>query len=441
MGRERADGAASVAVLDASGPTSADQRTRADPREMTQPAARGAQPEMEPEDGMPGTPPFDEQSVQSWPQEEQAVALKALASTRAAALGSTPAMAEESSTPASLKKKARAASAVVIINEDEFLPETRAARARAATLLRRAARCFLCRLRLAKHLSAVGRPVELKVAQVRNVEMLCDYRDVVSVHCNVRVLKKPFGPFMFHFSTSKATNPNLPTWDDRFFVPMLSSKCDIVVTLVGVTVSNRQRFLGQAVAAMTTGWEHSTTFSAPLGKWKFPVDEPLVGLHRFITGTVELEITPVSSRLPCKSGQFLLAPPTLARPTRSFSFWTRQINYGPMASPQTPHNPLTPSPSRKKVVTRWGVLTDTFFHLFDDKKAKLLLSLDLAKIQLVKASGSGQAPAQASGDLSRLFPVKIYCHGTLYALYVSSRAQQLAWEYRIDLHRRQLLIP
>lgn len=383
----------------------------------------------EPEAAMPGTPPFDEQLVRAWPRQEQVVALQALKSARAAA-NPTPVDAE--------RKRRRAASAVVVIDEREFPERERCARAQAGGVLGRAARCFLLRLRLARHLSARGRPVELRVAQVANVELLCDYRDVTAAYCIVRVLKKPFGPFMFHFATSRASNPNLPTWDDRFFVPMLSSKCDVVVTLVGVSVTNRLRFLGQAIAQMDTGWERATAFSAPLGKWKFPVEEPVVGLHRFVTGTVHLEITPVSSRLPCKAGQFLLAPPRLARPARSFSFWSRQVSYGPMASPQTPNDPASASPSRKNVVTRWGVLTDTHFHLFDDKKAKLLLSLELAKIQLVQSSA---LPAPLKGDLSRLFPVKIYCHGTMYALYVSTRAQQRAWEYRIDLHRRQLLIP
>lgn len=388
------------------------------------------QPELEPEqDGeMPGTPPFDEQSVRTWSKAEQAMALKALASTRAAA-GPSPFADDE----ADKKGEPMEPSTPPVLS-----PEDTAARERAVVVLQRSTRSFLTRLRLANHLSAVGRPVELRVTKVANIEMLSDFRDVTAVYCNVRVLKKPFGPFMFHFSTGKSTNPNLPTWDDTFFVPMLSRKCDIVVTFVGISVTNRQRFLGQAVTQLKSGWEHSTSFSAPLGKWKFPIDDPLVGLHRFVTGNVELEITPVSSRMPCKSGQFLLAPPVLARPTRSYSFWSRQINYGPMASPQTLNNPASASPSRKSVVTRWGVLTDTFFHLFDDKKAKLLMSLDLAKIQLIKSSGE---TVQAKGDLSRLFPVKVYCHGTMYALYVSSRTQQRAWEYRIDLHRRRLLIP
>lgn len=190
---------------------------------------------------------------------------------------------------------------------------------------------------------------------------------------------------------------------------------------------------------METGWESKKTFTAPLAKWKFPVEESIVGLHRFVKGTVELEITPISSRMPCKSGQFLMAPPISTRPRRSFSFWSRQVSSnGLLASPAallTPRTPASASPSRKTVVTRWGVLTDTTFHLFDNTTAKLLISLDLAKLQIIKSS------AQPKSDLSRLFPVKLYAKSTMYVLYVSSYAQQQSWEYKINLHRRELLIP
>ncbi|GMF30663.1 unnamed protein product [Phytophthora fragariaefolia] len=357
---------------------------------------------------MPGTPPMDAQSRRVW--------------------GEAPPPANP-----------RAAEARRLLELEARQPaERRAARQRAAAVTQRLVRCFLARRCVARRLSAVGRPVELQVTQVTGLEMLCDYRNIVSVFCNVRVLKKPFGPFMFHFSTDKSTNVNLPAWSDKFFVPMLSSKCDVVTTLIGVTNTGRQRFLGQAIAPLETGWEHKKTASAALGKWKFPVEESIVGLHRFVQGTVHLEITPISSRMPCKSGQFLMAPPISTRPRRSFSFWSRQVSSnGLLASPApiTPRTPASASPSRKTVVTRWGVLTDTTFHLFDNTTAKLLISLDLAKLQIIKSS------AQPKSDPSRLFPLKLYAKGTMYVLYVSSYALQQSWEYKINLHRRELLIP
>lgn len=363
--------------------------------------------EPESEADMPGTPPIDDQSRRAWGEQ----------------------------TRQRTNSKQDVARLLLEMEKDQSA-EKRLLRQRAAQVAQRSVRSFLARRSVARRLSAVGRPVELSVKTVIGLEMLCDFRNVVSVFCNVRVLKKPFGPFMFHFSTDKSTNVNLPTWSDSFFVPMLSSKCDIVTTLIGVTNTGRLRFLGQAIAAMETGWENSRTFRAPLAKWKFPVEESIVGLHRFVTGTVELEITPISSRTPCKSGQFLMAPPISTRPRRSFSFWSRQVSSnGPIASPITPRTPASASPSRKTVVTRWGVLTDTSFHLFDNTTAKKLFSLDLAKLQIIKSS------AQPKSDASRLFPVKLYAKGTMYVLYVSSYAQQQSWEYKINLHRRQLLIP
>ncbi|KAG6619329.1 uncharacterized protein IUM83_13629 [Phytophthora cinnamomi] len=364
-----------------------------------------AEPEQE-ELAMPGTPPMDAQSRRVW--------------------GEAPA-------------NPRVAEARRLQELETLQPaERRASRHRAAVVTQRLVRCFLARRSLNARLSAVGRPVELQVKGVVGLEMLCDFRNVVATFCNVRVLKKPFGPFMFHFSTAKSSNVNLPTWTDSFFVPLLSSKCDVVVTLIGVTNTGRLRFLGQAIAQMDTGWENRKSFSAPLAKWKFPVEESIVGLHRFVQGTVQLEITPISSRMPCKSGQFLMAPPISTRPRRSFSFWSRQVSSnGLLASPAplTPRTPASASPARKTVVTRWGVLTDTTFHLFDNTTAKLLISLDLAKLQIIKSS------AQPKSDPSRLFPVKLYAKGTMYVLYVSSYAQQQSWEYKINLHRRELLIP
>ncbi|KAH7488444.1 hypothetical protein PRIC1_007439 [Phytophthora ramorum] len=376
------------------------------------PDAKQQEPEQEQEfeqdAHMPGTPPMDAQSRRFW--------------------GEKP-----------LPPNPKETEARRLQEQEKLQPEERRAlRHRAARVTQRLVRCFLARCQLSRRLSAVGRPVELQITRVQGLEMLCDFRNVVSVLCNVRVLKKPFGPFMFHFSTGKSSNVNLPTWDDTFLVPMLSSKCDIVTTLIGVTTTGRMRFLGQAIVALEPGWEHHKTASAPLGKWKFPVEESIVGLHRFVQGTVEMEITPISSRMPCKSGQFLLAPPISTRPRRSFSFWSRQVSSnGMLASPAplTPRTPASASPGRKTVVTRWGVLTDTTFHLFDNTTAKLLISLDLAKLQVIKSN------AQPKSDPSRLFPVKLYAKGTMYVLYVSSYALQQSWEYKINLHRRQLLIP
>ncbi|KAE8962951.1 hypothetical protein PR002_g29443 [Phytophthora rubi] len=358
---------------------------------------------------MPGTPPMDAQSRRVW---------------------------GETLPPPT---NPRVTEARRLQEQEQLQPlERRASRHHAAVMTQRLARCFLTRRRLFARLSTVGRPVELQITGVQGLEMLCDFRNVVSLFCNVRVLKKPFGPFMFHFSTSKSSNVNLPTWSDTFFVPLLSSKCDVVTTLIGVTNTGRLRFLGQAVAPMETGWETQKTFSAPLAKWKFPVEESIVGLHHFVQGSVQLQVTPISSRMPCKSGQFLMAPPISTRPRRSFSFWSRQISSNGLLVSPAPHTPRTPasaSPARKTVVTRWGVLTDTSFHLFDNTTAKLLISLDLAKLQIIKSS------AQPKSDPSRLFPVKLYVKGTMYVLYASSYAQQQSWEYKINLHRRELLIP
>ncbi|KAF1328917.1 hypothetical protein FI667_g6389, partial [Globisporangium splendens] len=369
-----------------------------------------AEPElMEAELEMPGTPPFNPDAATVWEKEE----------ARDIDNNTSP------STDVS-----------ELSDEADLSSDRMQERHDAASCIQRASRGFLAKRCLANRLSAVGRPVELRITQVQNLEMLCDFRDVNSIYCNVRVLKRPFGPFMFQFSTSKSTNVNLPTWTDTFFVPMLSSRCDLVVTLVGVTVTNKQRFLGQAIAQLEPGWEKIPKVSAPLAKWKFPVEESLLGLHRFVTGTVNLEIAPVSSRLPCKAGQFLMAPPISSRPSGAFSsFWTRKVTIS-TPSPQTPNNPASASPARKSVVTRWGVLTDTSFHLFDNSSAKLLISFDLAKIQLIQSN-----PDSRKSDPNRLFPVKIYSQGTLYVFYVSTYAQQQAWEYKIDLHRRKLLIP
>ncbi|CEG38111.1 hypothetical protein L917_18337 [Plasmopara halstedii] len=196
------------------------------------------------------------------------------------------------------------------------------------------------------------------------------------------------------------------------------------------------RFLGQAIVVMEVGWEHNRKSTAPLAKWKFPVDESIMGLHRFVQGIVELEITPVRSQMPCRSGQFLMVPPVSTRGRRSLSFWSKQ---GPIkgfvASPalRTPKKPASSSPLKKKMVIRWGMLSDTTFFLFDNTTARLLVSLDLVTLQLIKSG------VQLDGNQSQQFPVKLYANGTMYVLYVSSYSQQQSWEYRINLYRRELL--
>lgn len=364
------------------------------------------EPEQEQDLEIPGTPPMDARTRRVW---------------------------SDGALPANQKQlEARR------LVEEEKLQSTeqRAIRNAAALVVQRLIRCFWVRHCIAKRLSAVGRPVELQVKEMRGLLMLCDFRNVTSLFYNVRVLKKPFGPFMFHFSSSKTTNVNLPSWTDKFMVPMLSSKCEIVITLIGVTNTGRMRFLGQAVVAMEVGWERNRTFTAPLSKWKFPVDESIVGLHRFVQGTVELKITPILSRMPCKSGQFLMAPPISTKTRRSLSFWsTQKFSKGSVASPapRTPTKPASASPSRKKMVTRWGMLSDTTFYLYDNTTAKLLTSLDLATLQFIKSD------VQPENDPSQLFPLKLYVKGTMYVLYVSSYALQQSWAYRINLHRRELL--
>ncbi|CAH0487847.1 unnamed protein product [Peronospora farinosa] len=101
---------------------------------------------------------------------------------------------------------------------------------------------------------------------------------------------------------------------------MLSSKCDIVTTFIGVINPGGLRFLGQAIIPMEPGWENKTKICAPLAKWKSPVNECVVRLNCFTKGTMELEIKPISSRMPCKSGQFLIAPPVITRARRSLPF-------------------------------------------------------------------------------------------------------------------------
>ncbi|TMW64862.1 hypothetical protein Poli38472_009029 [Pythium oligandrum] len=327
--------------------------------------------------------------------------------------------------------------------EEDLSVEERQERDTGAVVLQRNFRGYLARQRRAKLTSALGRPAELVISDVVNLEMLCDFRDVVSIYCNVRIMKKPFGPFMFQFTTAKSNNVNRPVWNDKFFVPMMSSKCEVVVTLIGVNTIGKLRFLGQAVAPLETGWERrqSNEISAPLSKWQFPVDETLLGLHRYVTGNVKCSVSPLTSRMTCMSGQFLVLPPN--PPTRSSSFfqWTKKMMTPSTPAPMTPLPPETPSSTRKEMITQWGVLTDTHLHLFHHSSAHVLASLELSKLQLVQSSPRPRTKRSWLREPNQLYPLKVYCNETLYVLFVSTYAQQQQWAYRIDLHRRHLLVP
>jgi hypothetical protein len=369
-------------------------------------------PEVEME--MPGTPPLE--------------GLAALASMSSAALNRRRASQDAIAVPPAVR-----------VETAGDRPE----HASAARVLQRVARCYLARRERDRLTSAIGRPAQVRVMSVMNLEMLCDYRNVTSIYCIVRILKKPYGPFMFQFSSSRCSHVNLPTWNDEFFVPMISSRCEIVVTVVGVSTSGRLRFLGQSIAPLETGWEKKRTeTTVPLGKWTFPVDEDLQGLHRFVTGNVCCAVTPLASRNSCMSGQFQMAPTIATARTSSFFGWPRRRNSLPLSttSPQAVDLPQTPTAMRKEMVTRWGVLTDTHLHLFAHSTAKLVASLELSKLQLITSATLAKSD-KCRREPGRLYALKIYCNDTMYSLFVTTYAQQLAWEFKIDLHRRQLLIP
>lgn len=313
-----------------------------------------------------------------------------------------------------------------------------------AIIIQRRVRCLLAKRERATLCSAVGRPAEIVVRVVDSLELFCDYRDVVSMYCIIRVLKKPFGPFMFQFKTNKSSSTERPVWqEEKFFVPVISSRCLVVVTLIGTTTMGQDRFLGQSVAPLETGWElHEHEMCAPLGKWQFPLDEDMMGIHRFVKGQVHCIVRPYisSSSTPCHCGQFQIPPVERTDPPTTFFNWSRRKSLPGALSPEKLATPTTPSTLRKEMITRWGVLTDTHLHLFDHTTAQLSMSLDLGKLQMIRSVPLDKT-STCRREPNHLFPLKIYSQDTLYTLYVSTYAQVLMWEYKIDLHRRRLLVP
>ncbi|DAZ93786.1 TPA: hypothetical protein N0F65_009908 [Lagenidium giganteum] len=317
----------------------------------------------------------------------------------------------------------------------------------AAGRIQRTWRCHLARQELMKRQSTVGRPVELGVATVKNLQMLCDYRCVRSAYCHVRVLKKPFGPFMFEYTTKVASNMKQPRWEDRFLIPVLSSKCDVVVTFIGITVNDQHRFLGQAVFKLGTGWENQQVWSADLGKLHFPVGTNLQNTGRYVQGTVEVHLAPVfTSTASSMAGQFMIPRPPKAAPTWFMPRWTQKAkavaalatSYAWAAPASDPLDEQATFAGRKDEFTRWGVLTETHLHLYEPLTAAPWKSLELAKLQLVQQDDA--APCSRDFAPASHYPVKIYYQGELVHLQVSSRAQQVAWHFKINLLRRRLLV-
>jgi hypothetical protein len=205
------------------------------------------------------------------------------------------------------------------------------------------------------------------------------------------------------------------------------------VTLVGISErTSRRRFLGQGIIKLASGWENITHGSAvPLGKWKFPLDEKIDGIHKFIPGKIEYAIKPLFKGVSVMTGQFLVAT---NRSVSKTSMWSRVTSL--TTSPSTPNTP-TSSPSRKHSITRWGVLTDTHLLLFDQGDSNPSISFELNKIQIVQAEAGDETkkPPISPHD------VKIYYNGVLHVFQVSSRALQRMWLFKIDLNRRKLMIP
>ncbi|KAL0592045.1 hypothetical protein ABG067_000698 [Albugo candida] len=288
-----------------------------------------------------------------------------------------------------------------------------------------------------------GRPVLLGVVNAENVFFWCDFTVLTHVYCDIRVLRKPFGPNMFEYTTENCIDIRAPKWERKCFVPMLSSKCDIVVTLIGITAVRKRLFLGQSIFKLHSGWESQPSLQAPIGKWVFPTRESLIGCDRHVRGSITLQLLPVFTN------SFVFVSPfrmvsgiqSLHLSNTNSAWWRKSIK---VSSPFVSFS----SESLPMGVGCWGVLTFTHLNIYAQGSAAALVSFQVDKLQMVSSCTSSTTSPTSSEEndiyqstrrnSAEAYPLRIYAHGELHVLYMSSYDQLCQWTERIAFIGRQV---
>nr|CCA15150.1 conserved hypothetical protein [Albugo laibachii Nc14] len=311
----------------------------------------------------------------------------------------------------------------------------------ALVVIQRASRKYLMSKPQMSESHAAGRPVLLGVSHAKDVFFWCDFTVLTQVYCDIRVLRKPFGPNMFEYTTEECNDIREPKWEKKCFAPMLSSKCDIVVTLIGITAVRKRVFLGQCIFKLHSGWETQPTIQAPIGKWIFPTRESLLGCDRHVRGSISLQLVPMFSNSFVYVSPFTIVSGIQSVHSNHMSWWRKSSK----VSSNFAHLSMENSSIG---VGCWGVLTYTHLNIYAQGTAAALMSFQVDKLQIVSnCTSSTPSPTSieevemqqyARRSSGKSYPLRIYAHGELHVLHMSSHAQLCDWIERIAFIGRQV---
>lgn len=303
----------------------------------------------------------------------------------------------------------------------------------AGKVISHAAHNYLAKRNTGAKCASLGLPVSIRIPSIRDLFFWFDFTHISQMYCDVRVLRKPFGPFMFKYITERCSDIKSPNWEKECFIPQLSSNCDIVVTLIGVTRAQRRLFLGQAIFKLDEKWSERRHVEAVIGNWTFPTTESLYGHEKKVKGFICLDIKRVYEDSFVFGGAFMMdaVQHNSSLSTSSARWWSRSTKIVSFASTSEPMVRFTKA-------NYWGVLTKTNLNIYAQGTADPVMSFQLDMLQLVQhqhstspASISPTEDTQTPACPSKLFALKLYAHGKAYVLYMSTYRQFVEWTDRL----------
>nr|CCA18142.1 conserved hypothetical protein [Albugo laibachii Nc14] len=293
----------------------------------------------------------------------------------------------------------------------------------------------------------LGKPALLRITKASDL-LTYDRNGMESMYCNIRVMKKPSGPFMFQYTTHPSKTKSMPTWTNQFFIPMLSGRCLIVVTLILKTRKGQERFLGQTVFEMCPKWDRTSVYSDALGNWRYPTDQNILDTSFNVTGSIHLEIYPVFKDTIVHTGRFTMDQSALkSKVVEALSnWWFRPHDALVESSSMNTLRRATDVPSQYNRIVRWGVLTKSHLNIYEQGTAAAVMSFELDRIQVLKSKTSlnifHRDPSKHIRDYnnsrSEMYPLRIFAKGRVNVFYMSSYEQLCDWT-RTMLHYRKLI--
>lgn len=290
----------------------------------------------------------------------------------------------------------------------------------------------------------LGKPALLCVSKATGL-LSNNINGLDSMYCNVRVMKKPSGPFMFQYTTHLSKMKPMPTWTNQFFIPMLSGRCTIVVTLILQSRTGQKRFLGQTVFEMCPKWDRRCTYSDALGNWRYPTDHLLLGTSFNVAGSIHLELKPVFDDTIVHAGQFTMKEcASKSKVVTTLSKWFKHNDaWLTSNSLNTPKATANVS-ARYKLIVRWGVLTRSHLNIYEQGTAAAVMSFELDKIQVLTSQSSltgfywnSRIDTKTYNEFRPdRYPLRIFAKGRINVFYMSSYEQLCEWATTVSHYRK-----